>query len=127
MAGYGWQHYHHGLVEESALQEVKTNRLLIVELDQRIEELTKELTIRQHALEIIVCESSMQHDVYGDGDKSFGWAQFQKRTFEWMAQKAGFEKLQWKNPYHQLILLEWALKNGHGPHWTCYNKLKKDI
>ena len=120
MAGYAWQYYHHSLVKESALQEVKTNRLLITELDQRIEELTKELTVRQHALEIIMCESSMRHDVYGDGGKSFGWAQFQKRTFKWMAKEAGYEKLQWKNPYHQLILLEWALRSGYGEHWTCY-------
>ena len=74
---------------------------------------------------IIECESSGNHDVWGDLDyeyPAYGIAQFQERTFYWMAELSGRNGLDWKSEADQRWLLEWAIANGYGNYWTCFNE-----
>jgi hypothetical protein len=72
-------------------------------------------------LAIINCESGVQHDgIWGDGGRSYGIAQFQYKTFDWMRKEAKRPELKWKNRNDQLWLLAWALENGYGKYWTCF-------
>ena len=77
---------------------------------------------------ILFCESSNRHEgVWGDLNykhHAYGIAQFQRRTFYWMAGLSGMQGLNWKNKEDQIWLLNWALENNLGKHWTCYNKIK---
>lgn len=77
--------------------------------------------------DVTTCESSNRHEnVWGDGGKSYGVAQFHKRTFDWMKKLAGHPEYDWKNRENQISLLSWAIKNGYGSHWqTCYNRAVK--
>ena len=75
-------------------------------------------------VDIIECESSGRHNVYGDKGKSYGLVQFQEATFNEMKKKAGLPRLRWKNPVHQLRLMIWMIDHGYGSRWTCYRKLK---
>lgn len=73
--------------------------------------------------QIILCESSGRHDVWGDThleNPVYGIAQFQERTFYWFAEMAGIKNPNWKDENQQAELLIWALENGYGNHWTCY-------
>lgn len=75
-------------------------------------------------IDIIECESSGRHDVYGDKGKSFGIVQFQKDTFNELKEKAHMRQLVWRNPVHQLRLMVWAIDHGYGDRWSCYRKVK---
>ena len=72
---------------------------------------------------IVNCESSGRHDAVGDDGISYGIAQFRKETFYEFAKQSRIKGLRYRNPAHQLILLNWALDNGYGYRWTCYRKL----
>ena len=108
-------------------------RARINELEGNIEilqgnqkEIQKKLDIKYIADKIIQCESGGVHNVWGDLDKpypSFGILQYQKRTFNWLAQKANF-KGNWRNEKDQIRLLYWSLNNDFGRLWTCYNKIR---
>ena len=74
-------------------------------------------------VDIIECESSGRHNVYGDKGKSYGLVQFQEATFNEFKRKAHMRKLQWRNPVHQLRLMIWMIDHGYGGRWTCYRKL----
>jgi hypothetical protein len=79
------------------------------------------------ALAVVECESNFRPHVWGDLDKpypSYGIAQFQERTFNWLAKKSGRKGLVWKNPKDQMWLLIWAIKHGHSHLWTCFRNLK---
>jgi hypothetical protein len=73
---------------------------------------------------ILMCESSGRHEgVWGDLNSkhpAYGIAQFQKRTFLWMADLMGLENPDWKSEEQQIKVLDWALQNEMGCHWTCY-------
>jgi len=78
---------------------------------------------------IIEKESKWQHDLWGDSEykyPAYGIAQFQRRTFYWLEEKAGFSNMDWKNPIHQLVMLDWALRNGYGHLWSTYNEAKEE-
>lgn len=84
-------------------------------------------------LRIMVCESGLKHDAWGDDGKSFGIAQFRKETFyefsakaEKLMRKAKMWPPRWANPQHQLFLLDWGLDNGYANRWTCYRKIKQN-
>jgi hypothetical protein len=80
---------------------------------------------QKHMLDIIICESSAIHEnVWGDGGKSYGIAQFQYATFKELRGKAGRPDLRWSKQDDQLWLLSWALDNGYGSKWTCYEKTR---
>jgi hypothetical protein len=76
------------------------------------------------AVKIVACESAGQANVWGDDGTSFGIAQFQQRTFNSFKKSMGISQLNWKDPIHQLVLLNWALRNNLGHHWTCYRMIK---
>jgi hypothetical protein len=79
------------------------------------------------ALEVIQCESNFRPSVYGDLETpypAYGIAQFQERTFIWLAKKSGRNNLVWKNPKDQFWLLTWAIKHNYGYLWTCWRKLQ---
>jgi len=82
-------------------------------------------------LRIMICESGLKHDIWGDDGKSFGIAQFRKETFYEFSAKAERKMRQakmwppkWTSPQHQLFLLDWGLDHGHGNRWACYRKMK---
>lgn len=77
----------------------------------------------RNALKIIQCESSCQHDVYGDQGKAFGIAQFHKPTFTEFKEKANRHELRYESEEDQIWLLKWAIENGKMKHWTCARKL----
>ena len=74
-------------------------------------------------INVTECESGGRYDAVGDNGKSVGIAQFQKATFEQMKREAHMPKLQWKNPIHQLRLMNWAIDHGYGKAWTCYRRM----
>lgn len=78
---------------------------------------------------IIQCESSNRHEgIWGDINykyPAYGIAQFQERTFNWLAKLSGEKGLSWKNKQDQIWLLNWAIENGWGHLWTCYRKIKQ--
>lgn len=93
--------------------------MLGLELEAEIQVLTREVEIA----EIIQCESGGRHDgVWGDGGRSYGIAQFQERTFDWLGEKAGMRDPNWKSREDQITLLRWAVANGYGYLWTCYGE-----
>lgn len=113
-------------------REQEANRALIKSLRERVREVetrAARLTYKHNLmLAIIACESSGRHDgVWGDGGKSYGIVQFQKRTFDYLSARSGIEGLDWKDKNDQLALLSWALDNEHGNNWTCYKKAVKKI
>ena len=77
-------------------------------------------------IDILACESSGKYDAVGDDGISYGIAQFRKETFYEFAALAGFIHFQYKNPIHQLRVMNWALDHGYGRRWTCYRKLKEE-
>lgn len=76
-------------------------------------------------IDILECESSGRHNVYGKQDHgaSYGIAQFRKDTFYEFAKQAGMKHMRYRNPVHQLRVMNWALDNGYGNRWTCFRKL----
>lgn len=87
-----------------------------------MEERLKEAEHKKIVVAIIKCESDGRHNVYGDGGRSYGIAQFQKATFHWLAGKSGMKGLKWKDRDDQIQLLTWAVRNNYGHLWTCYKK-----
>lgn len=93
----------------------------------KIENIQKQ-RIETIAKKIIQCESEGKHNVWGDRHLTFpvyGIAQFQQRTFYWLANISGKKNMKWKNKEHQIVLLKWALQNGQGELWTCFRILNK--
>jgi hypothetical protein len=87
------------------------------------EALSADLRIEREKQKILTCESGYRHDgVWGDNGKSYGIAQFQKRTFNNFKKLAGRPELSWYSQKDQLWLLDWALRHNFGKYWTCYKK-----
>ena len=85
---------------------------------------SQEIPISELAQKIIFCESGNRHDnIWGDNGKAYGIAQFWEGTFYGFAKKAGLQNADWKNKEQQIYLLEWALENNLGSHWTCLKKV----
>lgn len=74
-------------------------------------------------IKIIECESSGRFNAVGDDGLSYGIAQFRQSTFNEMKALAKMPNLRYKNPIHQLKLMNWMLDNGFGNRWTCYRKM----
>lgn len=110
---------------EAIARELAENGALIEEMRERLDALESEINIREEVEKIIECESGGRHDgVWGDGGRSYGIAQFQRRTFSYLAEKSGIEGLDWKDRDDQILLLRWSIDNGYGDLWTCYRKIK---
>lgn len=98
-------------------------QLTIDLLKQQLAETRFNFEVEREKLSIILCESgAMHHNVWGDGGKSYGIAQFQYRTFNDLRTQAGRPELRWKSRDDQLWLLDWALRHGYGKYWTCYGR-----
>ncbi|MBI5449357.1 hypothetical protein HY948_03515 [Candidatus Gottesmanbacteria bacterium] len=123
MVGYTWQNYHNKLLVGDMKQIISENQQSINEMRDRIFSLQDDIRIEQVVQRIIICESQGKYNVVGDGSKSYGPAQFQQKTFNWMKAQAGQPELHWMNSEHQIWLLRWALKNGYGNHWSCYRSI----
>ena len=83
--------------------------ILISNLYLKVSALQEDVKIEKEKLSILTCESGIRHaGVWGDQGRSYGIAQFQKRTFEYLKEKAGNSKLNWKVQKDQLWLLDWA-------------------
>lgn len=99
--------------------DVKTQYEERVEAMQKnLEALKKKYTT---LADIISCESGGKHEVYGDGGRAYGIAQFHKSTFEAMAKKSGCENCRYTSRIDQLRLLSWAYDNGKINKWSCYD------
>ncbi len=72
---------------------------------------------------IIYCESRGKINAIGDNGLSYGVAQFQKPTFNWMKKKLG-KRLDYKSESDQIELLSYALSKGWGRNWTSYRAIK---
>jgi len=116
MLGLVWSH-----VQMKEYKKAMSNELKRAE--RKLTEMEDELNNREILAKVIKCESGGRHNIYGDGGKAFGIAQFHKATFLWLAEKSGMEGLKWKDKEAQIFLLKWALANGYANHWTCYKKL----
>jgi len=68
---------------------------------------------------VMMCESSGKADAIGDNGLAFGLFQFHENTFNLFSKELG-EKLDWKNPEHQIKLASWSFANGKQRHWTCW-------
>ena len=71
---------------------------------------------------VMMCESSGKIDAVGDNGKAFGLFQFHENTFKMFAKDLG-EKLEWKNPEHQIKLASFAFSKGKQTHWTCWKNI----
>jgi|GEM_PF-3471881 len=91
-------------------------------LVKRIEELNKEMKTLRILDELARCESGYRHYVWGDNGKSYGILQFQERTFKYLAKKAGMDGLNWNDSVDQIVLAKWAINNGYGKYWSCFNR-----
>lgn len=116
---WGWQ---------NAEDRAEANRFKGVVLHHKLERLQQqiqaEIKLREQILAVIACESSGRHEgIWGDNGRSYGIAQIQKPTWNYLSGMAGI-KGNWKDKQDQIRLLEWAIQNGHGKHWTCYRRLK---
>lgn len=70
--------------------------------------------------EIINCESGWKHEgVFGDNGKAYGIAQFHKSTWDWL-NKQRSTNLDYYSMEDQIDMLVFALTNGYGKFWTCF-------
>ncbi|TAN59830.1 hypothetical protein EPN18_09755 [bacterium] len=111
----------HGRALERAdiAEETAALNAAVDSLEAEVQKLKTEKTVA----EIIKCESGGRHEgVWGDGGKSYGIAQFQRQTFRELALKADMPHLRWTSRADQIELLRWAVDNGYGPRWSCYEE-----
>lgn len=71
---------------------------------------------------VMLCESSGKIDAVGDNGLAFGLYQFHENTFNMFAKDLG-EKLEWKNPEHQIKLANWSFAHGKQTHWSCWKNI----
>lgn len=110
-------------IDESIGQTLEAKQRTIDNLVADLAETRRLLKKERDKLHIINCESGIRHEgIWGDNGASYGVAQFQYRTFDWMRTQAGKPRLKWKNRNDQLWLLDWALDQGYGKYWTCYDR-----
>jgi hypothetical protein len=81
--------------------------------------------IENMVVQIVMCESGGNPQAVGDHGLARGICQYHKETFYRHANLAGLREAKWLDSGHQLYLLRWALENGLGYEWACYQKLFK--
>jgi len=102
-------------------------KILMKMLDETTQEVEEEIKFLETLKSIILAESDGIHEgVWGDDGKSYGIAQFQFSTFEYLKKLAGMENLEWKKPLDQIVLLTWCIRNNVAQkYWTTYPKKEK--
>lgn len=75
---------------------------------------------------IIRLESGGRHEGIWGADGERGVLQFKRATFEFLKDKAGMPDLKWERQIDQIILCNYAIRNGYAEkHWTTYSKAKE--
>ena len=80
----------------------------------------------QNALAVASCESRFNKDAWNKSDPndgSKGIFQFQDKTFYGFSKKYNIESPDIWNPFQQINLAIYMMKDGLSYHWSCYNKL----
>ncbi len=146
MMGLVWSHIQIQEHKEAMSNEQRAMSNELKEAERKLAEMEEEIEHQKLIKSIAMCESSLRHDgIWGDGGKSYGLFQFQRRTFYWLAGKISNEqramsnednppnppllrgnKWKWKDARHQYVVASWAIKNGYGDLWTCYKKLTRN-
>jgi hypothetical protein len=86
----------------------------ISQIKQAISEISIKYNLNEAGLaRLIKCESSFNHNQYGDSGRAWGILQFHKPTFE------HFCKGDYKNIKDQLECGARMISEGLGFHWTC--------
>ena len=78
------------------------------------------------ALAVANCESRFNKDAWNKSDPndgSKGVFQFQDKTFYGFAKIYNIENPNIWNPFQQINLAIYMMKDGLSYHWACYNKL----
>lgn len=70
---------------------------------------------------IIQCESGGRHEGLWGEDGEYGHLQFKEASFNFLANRMGFKNADWKNKNHQVAVAAWAVQNGYGPWWACFD------
>lgn len=96
---------------------------------QKLQRLTVETAMKEGInpiipVYVVAHESNWKPEAVGDHGLARNVAQFHKPTFDWMKKKANMPLLQYSSSTDQIILMEWALKNGEGRQWTTYRRLE---
>lgn len=73
---------------------------------------------------IIKLESGGKHEGIWGADGERGVLQFKKATFEFLKDKAGMPELKWERQADQILLCNWAIRNGYAEHWSTFSKAK---
>lgn len=73
---------------------------------------------------VLQCESSFNHNQYGDGGRAFGIAQFHRPTWDRFNKLRG-TNLDYYGLEDQIDMFTWSFNNGLKSHWTCWSKLYK--
>jgi len=121
-----------GLYKERSSQTAQAINAMMDKKDREIDKLNIalnvvmfDLEVEKEKLSILACESEVRHDnIWGDGGRAYGIAQWHFATFKELREKAGRPELRWENIHDQIWLLDWALRNGYGKKWTCFQKGK---
>lgn len=94
--------------------------------EQALVEVSQEYQTLDTLEKIIVAESSGRHEgIYGRAGE-YGLAQFTPGTFFWLADKMGLESPDWKSWEDQVVILNWAIRNGYASkHWSTYRQIEK--
>lgn len=88
--------------------------------ENALREVSQEIETLQILETIIRRESNGRHNVWG-ADKEFGLAQFKRQTFFFLAEKMGLENPDWKDALQQILVCNWAIRNGYAKkHWSTY-------
>lgn len=89
------------------------------QIKQRIAELSRKYGGNFYEVyNVIKCESNFRHaNLYGDGGKAFGVAQYHRDTFDKNC------KGDYYNANDQLICFFEMFKKGLKNHWSCWRKL----
>lgn len=104
------------------------HRVQMKALDIQIEQTKHEAKLHKMLFAMIKLESSGNHEnTWGDGGMSYGWLQFQERTFKSFAKMYGLEGLDWKNKEHQYQLAYLMVRDGYGGEWSVYKRAKKMV
>jgi hypothetical protein len=95
------------------------------DLRLKVAKLTEDVRVSREMLTILSCESDFRHDgVFGDNGKSYGIAQFKKKTFDYLKHKSGRDDLKWTSKKDQLWLLEWSIRENYARYWSCSTERK---
>ena len=89
--------------------------------------LMQEVLLNAVVQKLIDCESSGRsvRIVDSNGYYSYGILQYQKATWDYFSKQSGIVGDPMV-PNDAIEMTRWAVKNGHGEHWTCWRNVPKE-